>query len=194
METAPLCVGAGGEDPTPAVADAPKPGATLKQSTPEPDPSRFDDAERVAFAKHMNWALGDVPDVAAIDPHSATSFFYAVSNTLLLPRYIRCVDPLALDERALNLPEPGRSLRGMHALQNHTLCLQAATAIGCGVRGLSPQQLGSAQHNAQLVLQLLWNLIRAKLLTPLKPTDPAVSAAAVWGCSGGAVYPHRPHG
>ena len=53
------------------------------------------------------------------------------------------------------------------ALQNHMLCANAATAIGCGVRDLAPQQLAAAPEHPQLVLALLWNLAKKGLLGPL---------------------------
>ena len=169
LETKPLYVGAVAEGAARTVTATPLQAKRLGAVAE----SEFDDAERIAFCKHLNWALGDDPDLAPVDPHSASALFGAIAHTPLLAKYIRHVNPESLDVRALNVAEPGFSLRGMHALQNHTLCLQAATAIGCGVRGLSPQQLATPWGSQQLVLQLLWNLIRTKLMAPLKPSDPA---------------------
>ena len=93
----------------------------------------------------------------------------------------------------------GAPLSDKDALQNHTLCSNAATGIGCGITNLQPQQLHKAAdneqvpaglpsrrlplppsvltlpivlrptHRHQVVLQLMWNLTRNELLTPLTP-------------------------
>ena len=68
--------------------------------------------------------------------------------------------------RALNSTLTGQRLDGEALMQNHKLCTNAATSIGCGVRGLTHQQLSDAPANKQPVLQLLWNLVCPLSLVP----------------------------
>ena len=171
----------------------------------------------MALVKHLNWALGEAggaPDehVGArlpLNPHT-DSWLEALPDGLPLSKFVMHVDPEALDARALNIPKDGAPLSDKDALQNHTLCSNAATGIGCGITNLQPQQLhkaadneqvpaglpsracltsprvsrprrtphtprfshspsSPARHRQQVVLQLMWNLTRNELLTPLTP-------------------------
>ena len=88
------------------------------------------------------------------------SFYDLVSEGVLLNKFVLHVDEDALDLRALNVPAGGTALGPEARLQNHTLCSNAATSIGCGVRGLKPQQLVDAVNHKQPTLQLIWNLAR----------------------------------
>lgn len=140
-------------------------------SPPQPIVSTpFSAAEMVALIKHLNWALSSEPPVAhmlPIPPKSTSALFEATRSGILLSSFVRYVEPTALDPRALNLaPQSGEIARDS-ALQNHTLCTNAATSIGCGVRNLQPAQLLDATSNQQAVLQLVWNLTKHELVGPL---------------------------
>eukprot|EP00966_Prymnesium_polylepis_P039325 912495-Prymnesium_polylepis.1 len=129
----------------------------------------FDASEERALLRHVQWALAHDPHVGsalAADP-SATAFYTLVSEGVLLAKFVQHVDAGALDSRALNLPSADAPVPQPARLQNHALTTNAATAIGCGVRGLTPQQLASARDNTQLVLGLLWKLTAAELLSRL---------------------------
>ena len=76
----------------------------------------------------------------------------------------------ALDVRALNIGVDGNNISETEQLQNHTLCANAATAIGCGVRDLAAQRLAQAPKYKQLTLSLVWNLTKTGLLAPLSGT------------------------
>ena len=132
----------------------------------------FDESEKVALVKHVNWALrGDphVGELLELDPHSG-ALFEAAAGGLLLAKMVKHVDDEAVDARALNKAEGGKKLGHEARLQNHTLCTHAATSIGCGVTNLQPSQLARATENEQVVLQLVWNLTREGLLRPISPS------------------------
>ena len=109
--------------------------------------SPFSEEEKVALVKHLNWPLGEAggaPDehVGArlpLNPHT-DSWLEALPDGLPLSKFVMHVDPEALDARALNIPKDGAPLSDKDALQNHTLCSNAATGIGCGITAYSPQQ------------------------------------------------------
>ena len=119
--------------------------------------SPFSEEEKVALVKHLNWALGEAggaPDehVGArlpLNPHT-DSWLEALPDGLPLSKFVMHVDPEALDARALNIPKDGAPLSAKDALQNHTLCSNAATGIGCGITNLQPQQLHKAADNEQV--------------------------------------------
>ncbi|KAL3928896.1 MAG: hypothetical protein SGPRY_002196 [Prymnesium sp.] len=86
---------------------------------------------------------------------------------VLLNKLVLHVQPDALDPRALNLPEGSQPLTKEARVQNHTLCANAATSIGCGVREMHPAQLAHANAHRQIVLSLLFNLARRCHLSPV---------------------------
>lgn len=50
--------------------------------------------------------------------------------------------PDSLDERALNLPASATSELGRReALQNNTLCINAAKALGCSLADVTPEDI-----------------------------------------------------
>ena len=133
----------------------------------------FEESEKVALVRHVNWALRDdahVGQLLPLDPHAdadaARSLFGAAGSGLLLSKFVKHVDDEAVDARALNVASP---LSEPAKLQNHTLCIGAATSIGCGVPNLQPSQLRRGAENEQVVLQLLWNLTRDELTRGLNP-------------------------
>ena len=72
----------------------------------------FDESEKVALVKHVNWALrGDphVGELLELDPHSG-ALFEAAAGGLLLAKMVKHVDDEAVDARALNKAEGGKKL------------------------------------------------------------------------------------
>jgi hypothetical protein len=128
----------------------------------------FDESERQALVKHLNWALRDDPDVERMLPvgTGAGDLFDAMTSGILVSKFMAHVDPSALDLRALNL-EHGESLKMEQMLQNHTLCLNAAISVGCGVQGLTASQMLGCGDHQQAALQLIWNITRSGLLNPI---------------------------
>ncbi len=80
--------------------------------------------------------------------------FSAAEGSLLLAKFVAHVKPDALDARALNRPPPGGALGEEARLQNHTLWLNAATNIGCGVSSMGAHHLADARNHKQAVLEL----------------------------------------
>ena len=115
--------------------------------------------QRAALVRASNAVLAGDPHlegVVPLDPTSDDALIGAVPDGIFLAKLVLAVEEDALDVRALNLGALTSELR----LQNHTLCSNAATSIGCGVRGLQPQQLTDAANQKQPALQLIWNLAR----------------------------------
>jgi len=129
----------------------------------------FDEAEEAALIAFARRALADDVHVGErlLAAESPAQFFDLVSEGVLLNKLVLYVKDDALDMRALNLPTGGKVVGAEARLQNHTLCSNAATSIGCGVRGLQPHQLADANAHRQFVLPLLWNLARATFLSSL---------------------------
>jgi len=133
--------------------------------------ANFDDSERQALIRHVGWALRADPDVGHLFPLDVEGgqLFTVAANGILFSKFVAHVDPSGLDCRALNL-ERGGPLNTEQKLQNHTLCLNAAISLGCGVQKLTAQQMLAACDNQQAALQLLWNLTRTELLNPIDTT------------------------
>ena len=159
-----------------------------------PGVTPIDESERVALVKHLNWALKGDPhtgDVVPMDP-SGDAVFKAAAPGVLLSKFVLRVAPAALDPRALNLPQ-GRPLGSDAKLQNQTLCLNAVTAVGCGVQGLSPRQLVDAPSHQQGTLQLVWNLTRSALLGPIKTSKmPQLNGLCLVGEDPAVLAKYRP--
>ncbi|KAL1500428.1 hypothetical protein AB1Y20_013085 [Prymnesium parvum] len=102
----------------------------------------FNEQEKVALVRHVKWALKNNPlvaDIEKIDPHS-NDIYQIIAASVLPCLFIHHVDELAIDVRALNVPGD-QPLDQSSRLQNHTLCINAATSIGCGYIRSHPQQL-----------------------------------------------------
>ena len=130
----------------------------------------FDESEEdalIAYARHVLANDAHVGSELAASP-GHNGFYDVTSRSVLLAKLLVSTDAEALDTRALNFPTATAPLGPVARLQNHMLTTNAATSIGCGVRGLTPQQLMDARSNKQLVLNLLWNLTKTKLLAPLE--------------------------
>ena len=131
----------------------------------------IDDAEQVALVKYLNRALEGDEHLATTLPlvPGGNALFEAAAPGVLLAKFVAHVDPEALDTRALNRPDAAGLLSDGARLQNHTLCANAATAMGCGVAGLQSEQMLDAAQHGQPVLELVWNLTREKLTGRLTP-------------------------
>ena len=139
----------------------------------------FDGAEQAALVRYINTVLREEAPAAALQgthlgavlplPPGGDALFEAAARGVLLAQFLACVDAEALDARALNAPDARGALPDAARLQNHTLCTNAATAIGAGVAELTPEMLLDATAHKQPVLELAWNLARQKLLGRLTP-------------------------
>jgi len=139
----------------------------------------IDEAEQEALVKYLNRCLeGDkhLPQLPL--PPGGPAVFEAATPGVLLAKFVACVDPEALDARALNRPDESGKLSEEKALQNHTLCNNAAVAMGCGVRGLEPEQMRNAPEHKQPVLGLVWNPFRSRALTPTQTQTRTLTLAS----------------
>ena len=150
---------------------APRQGFALPPSDSSASPvgmsDPIDEAEQEALVKYLNRCLeGDTHLPQLPLPPGGPAVFEAATPGVLLAKFVACVEPEALDARALNRPDGSGKLSDAKALQNHTLCNNAAVAMGCGVQGLEPEQMLNAPQHKQPVFGLVWNPIRSRTLTP----------------------------
>jgi len=88
-------------------------------------------AELSAYARCFNLKLGGDPDLEYLLPlhENNSDLLYKLKDGLLIAKFINKCVPDTIDERALNLPEGGK-LNSEQILENLTLCLGSAKAIG----------------------------------------------------------------
>jgi plastin-1 len=92
----------------------------------------------------------------------------AAHNGVLLCKLANLARPGTIDERAINLnPTTDEQIR-----QNHTLCLASASALGCKVFHITPDQLTFAKDKAPTaMLDLAWELIKVSAFSPINLRD-----------------------
>ncbi|KAJ3432049.1 fimbrin-2 [Anaeramoeba flamelloides] len=90
----------------------------------------------------------------------------AMRDGLLLCKLVNHIMPGTIDERVINVFEEIDIEKHMDAiLENHTLCVNSALALGCNVRGISSKDLLNEEEVP--CLQLCWEIIKAGLLSKL---------------------------
>eukprot|EP00124_Ichthyophonus_hoferi_P001652 Ihof_evm13s91 gene=Ihof_evmTU13s91 len=120
------------------------------------------DDETDAFTDWINYSLGDDADLKAmnlipITEHSL-DLFDNCHNGLLAAKLINVAVPDTIDERALNM----KKLTIYTILENQTLVINSAKAIGCNIVNIGAQDL--VDGIPHLTLGLLWQIIRIGLL------------------------------
>ena len=89
-------------------------------------------------------------------------FFSACNDGLLIAKLINAMVEDTIDERALAM---GGKLNNFSVLENNTICLESAKAIGCSVVNVRPKDLVSG--NKVLILGLVWQIIRIGLFSQI---------------------------
>ncbi|OIR58515.1 MAG: fimbrin [Amphiamblys sp. WSBS2006] len=120
----------------------------------------FDEEEKAQFVMHINEALqGDelLGTRIPIDP-SGDSLFHEASDGLLLSKLLNNIAPDTIDERVLNTKPANK----FEIIENNNLAINSATALGCSVVNIGPDDLMEGKKH--LVLGLLWQIIKRGLL------------------------------
>ncbi|GAB4830337.1 Fimbrin-2 [Ancistrocladus abbreviatus] len=121
-------------------------------------------SEKASYVAHINNYLGEdkfLKQYLPIDP-SANGLFEIVKDGILLCKLINVAVPGTIDERAINMK---RMLNPWERIENHTLCLNSAKAIGCTVVNIGTQDIIEGRRH--LVLGLIAQIIKIQLLADL---------------------------
>jgi hypothetical protein len=123
----------------------------------------FSDEEKVAFVDYINNALKKDKDIGSRlpIPNTDMSLFSSVKDGLVLCKLINDAIPETIDERVLNKT----NLNPFRIIENQTLCINSAKAIGCNVVNLGNTDL--VEGKTHLVLGLIWQIIRIGLFSKI---------------------------
>ncbi|GLU23853.1 hypothetical protein SLE2022_398290 [Rubroshorea leprosula] len=146
-----------------ARSDGPKDSSFLKAATTTLLHT-ISESEKASYARHINIYLGDDPflkQFLPLDP-ATNDLFDLAKDGVLLCKLINVAVPGTIDERAINTK---RVLNPWERNENHTLCLNSATAIGCTVVNIGCQDL--VEGRPHLVLGLISQIIKIQLLADL---------------------------
>jgi len=91
------------------------------------------------------------------------SLFTAVHDGLVLCKLINDAVPETIDERVLNK----KNLNTYRIIENQTLCINSAKAIGCNVVNIGHQDLMDGQGHTHLVLGLIWQIVKIGLFSKI---------------------------
>lgn len=119
--------------------------------------------EQLAFSDWINSNLRHDPDLKELLPIDAegVNLYEKVKNGILLCKVINHSCPDTIDERAVNK----KNLTLYTKLENLTLALSSAQAIGCNVINIDAHNL--SKGTPHLVLGLLWQIIRIGLFNQI---------------------------
>uniref|UniRef100_A0A915B7T8 Calponin-homology (CH) domain-containing protein n=2 Tax=Parascaris univalens TaxID=6257 RepID=A0A915B7T8_PARUN len=119
--------------------------------------------EEVAFSNWINSNLLDDHDLKRLLPVKTDGgdLYVKVQDGLILCKLINLAVPETIDERAINK----RNLNTYTKLENLTLALMSAQAIGCNIVNIDGDDLSKGKPH--LVLGLLWQIIRIGLFNQI---------------------------
>lgn len=123
----------------------------------------FSDEEKVAFTDYINAALKKDKDIGSRlpIPTNDQSLFSSVKDGLILCKLINDAVPDTIDERALNKT----NLNPFRIIENQTLCINSAKAIGCNVINIGHSDL--TEGKPHLVLGLIWQIVKIGLFSKI---------------------------
>jgi len=123
----------------------------------------FSEEEKVAFADYINNALKKDKDIGSRLPMNVNdmSLFTAIKDGLILCKLINDAVPETIDERVLNKT----NLNPFRIIENQTLCINSAKAIGCNVVNIGNQDLIEGKQH--LVLGLIWQIVKIGLFSKI---------------------------
>lgn len=118
-----------------------------------------------AFASHINYVLGDDPDLDYLMPINPENddIFNKVKDGVLIAKFINLIEPDTIDWRAVNYKKGG-GLNQFKVIENHLLNLNAAKAVGLRIFNVSAEDLRDADKNPTLVLGFMWQAVKMQLL------------------------------
>jgi plastin-1 len=118
-----------------------------------------------AFANHLNYVLGDDPDLdylMPIDPDTE-DLFYKVKDGVLLAKFINVIEENTIDWRAVNFKKGG-GLSVFKIIENQSLNIASAKSLGLRITNVSPEELRDAEKNQTLLLGFMWQAVKMQLL------------------------------
>ncbi|CEF71495.1 Fimbrin [Strongyloides ratti] len=119
--------------------------------------------EEVAYSNWINSNLSDDKDLSKLLPVNAASheLYTKINDGLIICKLINLAVPDTIDERVINK----KNLNTYTKLENLTLCLMSAQAIGCNIVNIDADDLSKGKQH--LVLGLLWQIIRIGLFNQI---------------------------
>uniref|UniRef100_A0A0K0G3L7 Fimbrin (inferred by orthology to a D. melanogaster protein) n=1 Tax=Strongyloides venezuelensis TaxID=75913 RepID=A0A0K0G3L7_STRVS len=119
--------------------------------------------EEVAFSNWINSHLSEDPDLKKHLPVNADTheLYKKLDDGLVLCKLINLAVPETIDERVINK----KNLNTYSKLENLTLSLMSAQAIGCNIVNIDADDLSKGRQH--LVLGLLWQIIRIGLFNQI---------------------------
>lgn len=124
----------------------------------------FNESEVRAYVAHINSFLANdrhLGKALPIDPHT-DQLFELVKKGVLLCKLINVAVPGTIDERAINVKE---NPNPWERVENHTLFLNSAKAIGCSVVNIGTEDL--AEGKPHLFFGLIAQIVKIQLLGPV---------------------------
>ncbi|CEF64966.1 Fimbrin [Strongyloides ratti] len=119
--------------------------------------------EEVAFSNWINSHLSEDSDLKKYLPVNAETheLYQKLDDGLILCKLINLAVPETIDERVINK----KNLNTYSKLENLTLSLMSAQAIGCNIVNIDADDLSKGRQH--LVLGLLWQIIRIGLFNQI---------------------------
>ncbi|KAL5480026.1 hypothetical protein EMCRGX_G023641 [Ephydatia muelleri] len=137
----------------------------LSEASAEGTQHSFSEEEKIAFVDWINYQLEKDQDLItrALLPvkEDGDGLFTAVHDGLILCKLINTSVPGTVDERAINKGK----LNTFTINENQTLALNSASAIGCNIVNIGPQDI--MEGRPHLVLGLLWQVIKIGLFAKI---------------------------
>lgn len=117
--------------------------------------------EEVAFSNWINRNLKNDPDLKGLLPVDSDNgdLYKKVQDGLILCKLINLAQPNTIDERAINK----KNLNKYSKLENLTLSLMSAQAIGCNIVNIDADDI--IKGKPHLVLGMIWQIIRVGLFS-----------------------------
>jgi len=117
--------------------------------------------EEVAFSNWINRNLRNDSDLKALLPVDSDNgdLYDKVQDGLILCKLINLAQPNTIDERAINK----RNLNKYSKLENLTLSLMSAQAIGCNIVNIDADDI--IKGKPHLILGMIWQIIRVGLFS-----------------------------
>ncbi|KAI1726424.1 calponin homology (CH) domain-containing protein [Ditylenchus destructor] len=115
--------------------------------------------EEVAFSNWINTSLSADPDLSnqlPVNPEGG-DLYTKIQDGLIICKLINLAVPETIDTRCINK----KNLNTYTKLENLTLCLMSAQAIGCNIVNIDADDL--LKGKPHLILGLLWQIIRIGL-------------------------------
>jgi len=127
----------------------------------------YSEEEKLAFVDWINECLASDPDLKSKlpIPFAGEALFKACADGILLCKLINYSVPETIDERVLNK----KGLSHFKIMENQSLCINSAKAIGCNVVNIGPHDL--IEGRPYLLMGLIWQIIKIGLFARVNLTQ-----------------------